>query len=203
MLSPQGFGPARNIMAFTGGDLSCCVDFYCQTAEEIKNHCSNMWVLLETNGFGLTPQNLDQLKESGVDSFWLDIKAYDDDVYKKLCGTTNEWILKAPSEIVKRGFVMEVLTLFIPGWVEDEQIEKIARLIKEIDADIPITILAFFPAYKMNKEKPPTLSEMVRIFHRLKEIGLNNIKLGNCGVFAKNNRDWEYLIEQIGKDGIG
>ena len=62
VLSPQGFGPARNIVAFTGGDLSCCVDFYCQSAEEIKNNCENMWILLETNGYGLTPANLDRLK---------------------------------------------------------------------------------------------------------------------------------------------
>ena len=75
ILSAQGFGPARNIMAFTGGDLTCCVDFYCQATEQIKNSSKNMWVLIESNGYGLTPQNLDKLKNSGVDSFWLDIKA--------------------------------------------------------------------------------------------------------------------------------
>jgi hypothetical protein len=28
VLSPQGFGPARNIVAFTGGDVMCCPEFY-------------------------------------------------------------------------------------------------------------------------------------------------------------------------------
>ena len=115
VLSPQGIGPARNIMAFTGGDVSCSTAFYCQAAAEIKAKTRNMWVLLESNGYGLTPQNLDRLKASGVDSFWLDIKAYDGEVYKKLCGTTNDWILKSPAAIIKREFVLEVLTLFIPG----------------------------------------------------------------------------------------
>ena len=203
VLSPQGLGPARNIIAFTGGDLSCHVDFYCQAAEEIKANCENMWVLLESNGYGLTPQNLDRLKESGIDSFWLDIKAYDKDTYKKLCGVTNEWILKAPSEILKRGFTLEVLTLFIPEWVEDEQIEKIAQLLFDINPDIPLTILSFFPAYKMKNSKPPTLSDMVRIYNRVKEIGLNNVKLGNCGVFAKGSEDWQNLLKEVGKEGIG
>ncbi len=203
VLSPQGIGPARNIMAFTGGDVSCSADFYCQAAAEIKAKTRNMWVLLESNGYGLTPQNLDRLKASGVDSFWLDIKAHDGEIYQKLCGTTNEWILKSPAAILKRGFVLEVLTLFIPGWVEDDQIEKIARMILDVDSEIPLTILAFFPAYKMKTVKPPTLSDLVRVYHRIKELGLKNVKLGNCGVAAKRPQDWEYLFTEIGKGGIG
>jgi pyruvate formate lyase activating enzyme len=203
VLSPQGLGPARNIMAFTGGDLSCFADFYCQATQEIKKNCKNMWVLVETNGYGLTPHNLDKLKDSGVDSFWLDIKAYDKEIYKKLCGTTNEWILKSPSEIIKRDFVLEVLTLYIPEWVEDEQVAKISQLIFDLDPDIPLTILAFFPAYKMKNSQSPTLSDMVRIYHRTKEIGLKNVKLGNCGTFAKSKEDWEHLLQEVGKEGIG
>jgi pyruvate-formate lyase-activating enzyme len=203
VLSPQGFGPARNIMAFTGGDVSCCVDFYCQAAEEIKKNCSNMWVLIESNGYGLTPQNLDRLRDSGADSFWLDIKAFDEEIYKKLCGTTNEWILKAPAEIIKRGFILEVLTLFIPGWVEDDQIEKIARLLIDVDEGIPMTILAFFPEYKMQDTKSPTLDDMLRVFKRIKKIGLKNVKLGNSGIFARNNKDWEHLLQEVGKAEIG
>ena len=162
-----------------------------------------MWVLIETNGYGLTPQNLDRLKDSGVDSFWLDIKAYERETYEKLCGTSNEWILKTPSEILKRGFVLEVLTLFIPDWVEDGQIEKISQLIFELDPAIPLTLLAFFPAYKMKEARAPTLPDMVRIFQQAKKIGLKNVKLGNCGVFARKNEDWEYLLKEVGKESIG
>lgn len=203
ILSPQGFGPARNIVAFTGGDLLCTVDFYCQAVEHIKEYCSSMWVLMETNGYGLTSQNLDRLKESGVDSFWLDIKAYDEETYRNLCGTTNESILRASSEILKRDFVLEVLTLFIPGWVEDDQIAKIARLILALNPEIPLTLLSFFPAYKMKNTKSPALTDMIRVFHRTKEIGLKNVKLGNCGTFARSREDWERLIKEVGKEGIG
>jgi pyruvate-formate lyase-activating enzyme len=203
VLSPQGFGPARNIFAFTGGDLTCCVDFYCQAAAEIKKQCNNMLILLETNGYGLTPQNLDRLQESGVDAYWLDIKAYDEEIYRKLCGTTNEWILKAPSEIKKRGFVLEVLTLLIPECVDGDEIKKIARLIYEIDPDIPLTILSFFPVYKLDSANPPALLDMIKVFHQVKEIGLNHVKLGNCGVIAKNDKDWELLLNEIGVHGIG
>ena len=35
LVSPQGFGPARNIVAFTGGDVTCCPEFYEECARLI------------------------------------------------------------------------------------------------------------------------------------------------------------------------
>ena len=204
LLSPQGFGPARNIVSFTGGDIACCADFYAEVTEKIKDLCGNkLYVLLETNGYGLTPENLDLLASAGLDSFWLDIKAYDEDVYKRLCGTTNKWILDLPKEIIDRGFVLEVLTLYIPGWVETDQIVKIAEIVYEANPKIPFTILAFFPIYKLSENRPPTLAEMLNAYSEVKSVGLKNVKLGNCSVFCKTKKDWNVLINTVGIEGIG
>jgi len=203
VLSPQGWGPARNIVAFTGGDVVCCSEFYAEATRKIKERCENVFVLIETNGYGLTPRNMDTLREAGVDSFWLDIKAYDEDVYRRLCGTTNEWILRLPQEFVERGFVVEVLTLYIPGWVESDQILKIAEIVKDADPHIPFTILAFFPQYKLRDVRPPTLQEMLDAYLKVRSAGLKTVKLGNVGVFAKTNSDMELLYSVVGEDGIG
>jgi pyruvate-formate lyase-activating enzyme len=203
ILSPQGFGPARNIIAFTGGDLACQVDFYAEATLKIKKNTKNIWVLLETNGYGLIPKNLDILKEAGLDSFWLDIKAYSEPIYQRLCGTTNQWILKAPEEIKKRGFVLEILTLFIPGWVEFDEIRKIGLLIARLDPAIPFTILAFFGAYKLLSTRPPSLSEMCRAYMILKDLGLHNIRLGNLSVFAGSTAKREELLKMVGKEALG
>lgn len=203
VLSPQGYGPARNIVSFTGGDVVCQADFYADAAEKIKDTCSNMWVLIETNGYGLTPGNLDVLASGGVDSFWLDIKAYDEEVYRRLCGTTNKWILEAPERIVDRGFVLEVLTLYIPGWVETSQIVRIAELVRDVDPEIPFTILAFFPAYKLSGARSPKLLEMVDAYFAVKKAGLRKVKLGNCGVFARTQKDWDTLTALVGPEAIG
>lgn len=203
VFGPQGWGPARNVVAFTGGDIACQAEFYAQATQKIKKKCKDMWVLLETNGYGLTPKNLGILANAGLDSFWLDIKAFHPDIYRKLCGTTNELVLRAPAEIVKRGFVLEVLTLFIPGWVESDQIEGIARLIFEVDEGIPFTILAFFPAYRLKDNPSPTLSQMLAGYSAAKKVGLKCVKLGNCGVFAKGEKDWRELIQVVGKECVG
>jgi pyruvate-formate lyase-activating enzyme len=196
ILSPQGFGPARNIAAFTGGDIACCPEFYGECARLIKTH-TKLWVLFETNGYGLTPQNLDYLQEAGVDAFWLDIKGYDLEKHKWLTGCSNEHILKLPEEMLKRGFALEVLSLYIPDLVETSEIGRIANALKEVDPGIPFTILAFFPEYRMTDFRSPTTKEMVAAYRKAKATGLQNIRLGNLGVFVKTEKDQQYLMENV------
>jgi pyruvate-formate lyase-activating enzyme len=196
VLSPQGFGPARNIVAFTGGDITCCPEFYGECARLIKKQ-TKLWVLIETNGYGLTPQNLDCLTENGVDTFWLDIKAFDAEKHKWLTGCANDHILKLPQEIIRRGFVLEVLSLYIPGLVEVDDLVNIARILAAADADIPFTILAFFPEYRMKDFAPPSAAEMVDAYERLKTVGLTHVRLGNVGVFTRTAADRAFLTENV------
>ena len=197
LLSPQGWGPARNIVAFTGGDLTCCPEFYIECVRLIKAE-TNLWVLIETNGYGLTPRNLDALKEAGVDSFWLDIKAYDETDHKWLTGCTNRHILKLPEAIIKKGFVLEVLSLYIPGLVEARQLKKIAQLLFEVNPEIPFTILGFFPEYQMKRYKRPKISQMIEAYMEVKAVGLRNVRIGNTGLFASTEQDYNCLKEMVG-----
>ncbi len=193
LLDDLTWGPARNIISFTGGDLACQPEFYALTSQKIKNLNSDLWILFETNGYGLTLTNLDHFKEFGIDSFWLDIKAYDQKIHKKLTGVTNDWILKLPELIIDKNFVLEVLSLYIPGWVETEQIKKIAEILARVDRNIPFTILAFFPEYKLTNTPSPTLQQMVEAYLDVIDSGLKNVRLGNIGVFAKTKSDYETL----------
>jgi len=202
LLSPQGFGPARNIIAFTGGDIACQADFYVEVTKKIKEKCEDLWVLLETNGFGLTPKNLNLFQAAGLDSYWLDIKAFDTDLYKKLCGTSNKTVLNAPKEIVKRNFNLEVLTVYIPNLIETDQFKKIAELIVSIDDQIPFHILAFFPQYKLTKYRIPKLEEIIETYEIIKDVGIKHIQIGNVGVFAKTDEEIKKLIKTVGPDVI-
>jgi len=195
--SPQGFGPARNIVGFTGGDLTCRPEFYARCAELIKDR-TKLWVLIETNGYGLTPKNLDLLQKAGVDAFWLDIKAYKSEVHGWLTGCSNELILRLPEEMVRRNFTVEVLSLYIPGVVETDQLSQVANLLARLDPEIPFTILAFFPEYQMKENRSPTLQEMIAAFTEVKATGLKNVRLGNTGIFARQEEDYSLLLEKVG-----
>ncbi len=197
-LSPQGFGPVRNIVGFTGGDLTCQAEFYARCSELIKAQ-TKLWVLIETNGYGLSPANLDLLRDAGVDAFWLDIKAYQEDVHRWLTGCSNEWILQLPEEMLRRNFTLEVLSLYIPGVVEADQLEAIAKLLAGVDMELPFTILAFFPEYRMKDHRAPTLGEMITAFKVVKGTGLKNVRLGNTGIFAKKEEEIQVLLERVGR----
>ena len=157
-----------------------------------------LWVLIETNGYGLTPKNLDALQAAGVDSFWLDLKAYEETDHKWLTGCFNRHILKLPEEIVKRGFVLEILSLYIPNLVERSQLKKIAQLIFDVDPGIPFTVLAFFPEHQMKRYKSPTISDMVEAYNEVKAVGLRNVRLGNTRLFASSEQEYQILKEKVG-----
>ncbi|UCE34510.1 MAG: radical SAM protein, partial [Deltaproteobacteria bacterium] len=94
------------------------------------------------------------------------------------------------------GFVLEVLSLFIPGWVETDQLERIARILVEVGSQIPYTILAFFPEYQLTHVPPPNLNQMIEAYTRVKETGLKNVRLGNVGIFARTPEQYE-LVRSI------
>lgn len=202
VLGPQGFGPARNIVAFTGGDLTCRPGFYAEFTRRLKRQ-TKLWVLIETNGWGLTPRNLDLLAEAGVDAFWLDIKAHDEKAHTWLTGCTNRWILQLPQEILRRGFVLEVLSLYIPGLVETDQLGRIAELLASADEHVPFTILAFFPQYRMLDFRAPKLQEMMDAYTAAVGAGLKNVRLGNIGVFARTKPEVERVLKATGPAGGG
>lgn len=199
--SPQGYGPARNIVSFTGGDLYCQPAFYVKAFRLIKRDAPDLWIHIETNGYGLTRKNLEILYESGLDSIWLDMKAYDEDVYRFLCGTSNKNILETPIIIKDIDLVLEIVLLYIPGLVESDQIEKFSHYLADLDKDIPVMLLAFFPMYKLSYLREPTLEEMIKAYNILKR-KLNKVKIGNIGVFCKSIDCVEKLIKMVGREGV-
>ncbi len=101
--------------------------------------------------------------------------------------------------MIKRGFALEVLSLYIPDLVETDELVKIAQRLKETDPDIPFTILAFFPEHQMKDFRSPTVEEIVDAYQGVKSMGLKNIRMGNVGVFARAEKDREYLISHVDK----
>ena len=107
--------------------------------------------------------------------------------------------MKLPAEIKARGFVLEVLSLYIPGWVETDQIAKIAAELASVDAGIPFTILAFFPEYRMRDVPSPTMWQMMDAYNAAKDAGLRKIRLGNVHLFVNTREEYEVLEKMAGK----
>jgi pyruvate formate lyase activating enzyme len=137
-----------------------------------------------------------------VDAFWLDIKAHDAKKHKWLTGCSNKHILGLPEKILERGFTLEVLSLYIPNLVESDELERIARDLSAVEPTIPFTILAFFPEHQMKDFRRPYTKEMVEVYTKVKSAGLQNIRLGNPGVFMRSAEDKDYLMANVGMEAF-
>ncbi len=105
---------------------------------------------------------------------------------------------------MNHGFTLEVLTLYIPGLVETEEHVNIARLIADADSKTPTTLLAFFPCYNLQSPeyRSPTVQEMAESYAAMREVGLENLRLGNKGVFLRSTEDQQYLADSIGPEVV-
>ncbi|VVB51296.1 7-carboxy-7-deazaguanine synthase [uncultured archaeon] len=132
-----------------------------------------------SNGF-ITPEAVTEL--SGLlDAVNVDIKAFTNDFYVKICGATLEGVLEGCRQYRKNGVWLEITTLVIPGQNDDDaQLTGIARFIaEELGADVPWHVTAFHPDYQM-KDVPATPVEALQKAYDIgKKAGLRYVYAGN------------------------
>ncbi len=104
-----------------------------------------------------------------LDGINIDIKAFTDDFYKKVCRARLQPVLDTVQLMHRLGVWVEVTTLLIPGLNDsDKELRDIATFIRGIDPGIPWHVTGFYPTFEMT-DRPPTPLERLR---RAREIGL-------------------------------
>ena len=63
------------------------------------------------------------------------------------------------------------------------------------DEAVPLTILAFFPQYRMTSFRSPTTDEMLDAYAAARDAGLRNVRVGNIGVFARSREEADRVME--------
>ncbi|MBN2420015.1 MAG: AmmeMemoRadiSam system radical SAM enzyme [Deltaproteobacteria bacterium] len=133
----------------------------------------------------------------------IDLKAFNDDFYKKQCGARLEPVLNTIKKMVMMGIWVEITTLLIPGLNDsEEELKKLAGFIAAQSVDIPWHISRFHPTYKL-LNVPPTSADKI---HMAKEIGyragLRYVYTGNIpgdeGEKTKCHNCGNLLIDRYG-----
>lgn len=105
-----------------------------------------------------------------LDAINIDIKAFTDDFYKKICSARLQPVLDNVRLMHDLGVWLETTTLLIPGLNDsDRELQELARFIKSVDPAIPWHVTAFYPTYKLT-DRPPT---PVATLRRARQIGLD------------------------------
>ncbi len=139
-------------IAFTYNEPVIWFEFIRDVA--LKARKKGLRTVMVSNGY----VNKEPLEEiiSFTDAFNIDLKAFNNDFYRKLTGADIEPVKNSLRQIAKSGKHLEITTLIIPGHNDDEnemamQTEWIAG---ELGKDIPFHLSRYFPMYK--REDPAT-----------------------------------------------
>lgn len=104
-----------------------------------------------------------------LDGINIDIKAFTDDFYKKVCKARLQPVLDNIKLMHELGVWVEVTTLLIPGLNDSpEELREIARFVKSVSPAIPWHVTAFYPTYKMLDREPTPVATL----RKAREIGL-------------------------------
>jgi pyruvate-formate lyase-activating enzyme len=107
---------------------------------DIKTH-------LLTNGHILNKKFIEKLEEVGLSSTFISIKAYDDSIHRFYTGQTNKSVLNNFKLLAKSRIKLMVESVLIPGLIEPDEIERIAKFIASVNPSIPFRIDGFIPIH--------------------------------------------------------
>ncbi len=125
-----------------------------------------------------------------IDAANIDLKAYNKRFYTKLCKVPDFEPVKDSIEYArKKGIWVEVTTLIIPDWNDDEsELKAEAEFLASVDPEMPWHVTAFHPDYKL-LDKNPTPPESLM---KAREIGkMSGIKHVYCGNVALSYSELE------------
>ncbi len=119
---------------------------------------------------------------AGIDAVNVDLKAFDEDFYHRMCGAHLEPVLETLVYLARETDVwLEVTTLLIPDANDsDREIHAAAEwFARELGPGVPWHFSAFHPDYRMRDRGPTPLSTLRRARAIAREHGLHFVYTGN------------------------
>jgi len=175
---------ARSI-AFTYVEPTIFVEYLVDVAR--LAHAAGLRNVVVTNGY-LTPESIEVLAPL-VDAVNVDLKGFDDAVYRKLCGARLAPVLESIVGLRRAGVWVEVTTLLVPGHMDDPGTlrELTAWLVREVGPETPWHVSRFFPAYRMGHVPSTAVASIRRAASIGRDAGLRHVYPGNLGSDAERD----------------
>ncbi|MFH1394555.1 MAG: radical SAM protein [Candidatus Omnitrophota bacterium] len=168
---------------FLGSEPTVDSDFL-SLAEGIKKRFSSYNTLI-TNGYR-------HIQERILDEVCVSIKAVSSDIFRTFTGRNNpEQVMNNFKKYAEFSWIkLRAESIFIPGYIDCREVEKISSFIAEIDERIPYRIDAYIPSrrylpVKKNCFRRPTEKEMFSA-KLSAEKHLRNVSILYKGIPLKN-----------------
>ena len=114
----------------TGGEPTLNREYLVDLVSQLKEFIGA--VVLDTNGYLLDDSYLEELLEAGLTEVMFDLKAWDEKLHEWYTGYSNKRILANIRNACGK-VKLVVNTVYIPGIVDEAEIEQIAKFLADID----------------------------------------------------------------------
>jgi pyruvate formate lyase activating enzyme len=139
-----------------------------------------------TNGY-MTPEMLDLFSglvtshEPWLHAANVDLKAFRDETYRRVCGARLAPVLESLIKMKKLGVWVEVTTLIVPELNDSEsELREVATFIaSELGVETPWHVSRFHPDYKMRDRSSTQPQTLRRAYQLGREAGLRYVYVGN------------------------
>jgi len=166
----------KNIgIAFTYNEPVIWFEFMRDVAISAKK--VGLFTVMVSNGY-VNSDPLDEIIQF-IDAYNIDLKAFNNEFYRKLTGADIEPVRNGLKQIAKAGKHLEITTLIIPGQNDSEKEMALQAdwIAGELGKDVPLHLSRYFPRYK--RDDPATSEEtLIRLFETASE-KLDNVYMGN------------------------
>jgi len=172
-------------IAYTYSEPSVFYEYMIDTQRiAVKQGIKGVWV---TNGY-LNEAPLEQLCEF-IHGANIDLKAFNEDVYRKLTSGTLEPVLRTLKHLKSNNVWFEVTNLIVPSWSDslDMITEMCKWLYENIGPDYPIHFSRFKPAYKLKNIHSTPINTLEKAWKIAKDNGLHHVYIGNVPGSDKQN----------------
>lgn len=160
-------------IAYTYNEPTVFYEFMLETAKHA--HSKGLKNIMVTNGF-IEREPLEELLDY-MDAFNIDLKTFNDDTYRKICGGRLEPVLETIKRASSRSHV-EVTTLIVTEMNDtEEELTQIFEWLAGVDKNIPLHLTRYFPCYKYHE--PPTDIDFMKKMHEKANKYLTHVHLGN------------------------
>ncbi len=190
-------------VAFTYNDPTVFFEYAIDTA--IECHKIGLKTVAVSAGYINSEPRKEFYKH--MDAANIDLKAFNENFYKKYCMAHIEPILDTLKYIKNQTDCwLEITTLLIEGENDsDEELTKECNWIKNnIGVDTPLHFSAFHPAWKLMGKPATSFATLMRAYNIAKNIGLKHVYTGNI-VSTKTSATYcdncnKILLERIGHE---
>jgi pyruvate formate lyase activating enzyme len=186
-------------VCYFGGDPTPQMPHALATSRRLAEQ--GVTVCWETNGSmhpGLLDQAVDlSLRTGGCIKF--DLKAFDGNLHLALTGASNEQTLRNFRRAAQRNLerqaqgngrgatpLVVASTLLVPGYVEAEEVGRIARFIAGIDPSIPYALLGFHPHFFIPDLPRTSVRHADEAEAAARAAGLSRVRVGNRHLLSRD-----------------